>query len=121
MSFIVLLILPVQITAVQITAKTSVSEKQLSDPTKPGNTPERVLVESAEAKAVFNLSAIFTRNNKRYAIIDGKALQSGDTIADMQIREIKDSRVVLQNKDDVNTQIELKLLGIVDVKKQVVK
>lgn len=109
-------ILPVQLAGFNVLAI-----QKLSDPTKPGNVQESLYIAKDSSQPAYSLTAIFTRQQTRYAIIDGKVLQTGDMVADMQVREIKSTGVVLRDPSDAKMQIALELLGIVDVKKQVKK
>ncbi|MDT0595657.1 hypothetical protein [Glaciecola petra] len=105
--------------SVQFVGTNALAMQKLSDPTKPGNIKESRDIAENNVQPAYSLTAIFTRNQTRYAIIDGKVLQTGDMIADMLIREIKPTGVVLRNPQDASSQIAIELLGIVDVKKQV--
>lgn len=96
------------------------------DPTRPPSVIVQQLAPELAIKPKYELTAIFTRNNHQYAVVNGNVVKAGDPVADMLITEIsafnltmKPSRTA-QDKSLKDTLV-LELSGSVNVKKQVTK
>lgn len=100
------------------------TEKQ--DPTRPPSVIVQQLSPELAIKPEYELTAIFTRNNLQYAVVNGNVVTRGDPVADMLITEISGSNLTMkQTRSSQNTALKeivvLELSGSVNVKKQVKK
>lgn len=87
-----------------------------NDPTRPPNIMAVQLSKQLNVKPSYELTAIFTRNNKQYAVVNGSVLKAGDSIADMYVKEISADRVVMHKQHARGDKLVLQLSGSVSVK-----
>lgn len=100
------------------------------DPTRPPSVVVQQLAAQLSVNPEYELTAIFTRNNQQYAVLNGDVVATGDPVADMIISQISGTNLTMKrnptatassrNSGAGNT-IVLELNGTVDVKKQVTK
>lgn len=91
------------------------------DPTRPPSIFVQQLESELERKPEFQLTAIFIRNNKQYAVVNGTVLKAGDALDDMLVSEITPHNLTLQHAQHAKQIKVLELHGAISVKKQVVK
>jgi hypothetical protein len=96
------------------------------DPTRPPSVMVQQLAPELAIKPEFELTAIFTRDNHQYAVVNGNVVKTGDPVADMLITEISRSNLTMKHirysQDAALKEIVvLELSGSVNVKKQVKK
>lgn len=91
------------------------------DPTRPPSVIAQQLAPLQELNAGFNLSAIFTRNAQRYAVVNGEILKQGDEIMGMKISAIDASNVTLTDARFGAQDIVLQVQKGSGMSKQVVK
>lgn len=96
------------------------------DPTRPPSVIVQQLAPELAIKPKYELTAIFTRNNHQYAVVNGNVVKAGDPIADMLITEISAFNLTMKpSRTTQDTSLEdslvLELSGSVNVKKQVTK
>ncbi|WP_371193512.1 hypothetical protein [Glaciecola sp. SC05] len=91
------------------------------DPTRPPSVIAQQLAPLQEFNAGFNLSAIFTRNAQRYAVVNGEILKQGDEIMGMKISTIDASNVTLTDARFGSEDIVLQVQKGSGMSKQVVK
>lgn len=91
------------------------------DPTRPPNYVNDVLSPVNSPEPEFQLSAIFTRNNQQYAIVNGDVVKAGDMLNGMLVSEIGAHSLTLRNTNNAQHTTVLKMHGLMSVKKQVVK
>jgi hypothetical protein len=91
------------------------------DPTRPPSVIAQQLAPLQELNAGFNLSAIFTRNAQRYAVVNGEVLKQGDEIMGMKISTIDASNVTLTDTRFGAKDIVLQVQKGSGMSKQVVK
>lgn len=94
---------------------------QQQDPTRPPSVIAQQLTPLQEANTDFNLSAIFTRNAQRYAVVNGEVLKLGDEIMGMEIATIDASNVTLSDPRSGAKDIVLQVQNGSGMSKQVVK
>lgn len=96
------------------------------DPTRPPSVIVQHLKPELAMKAEYELTAIFTRNNLQYAVVNGNVVKTGDPINDMLVTGISNSNLTMEkaatstNTSSKDTLI-LELSGSINVKKQVIK
>ena len=98
-----------------------VSAAQQQDPTRPPSASLQQLAPINQVTAALNLSAIFTRNAQRYAVVNGEILKQGDNIMGMQIATIDGFEVTLTDPNSGAKALVLKVQNGSSMSKQVVK
>ena len=93
---------------------------QQGDPTRPPSVIAQQLA-PLQANTGFELSAIFTRNNQRYAVLNGAVLKQGDEYMGMKVTGISAFEVTLQNLRENNKDLILQVQNNAGMSKQVVK
>lgn len=106
--------------------KPSYVSRVKQDPTRPPSVIVQQLAPELAIKPKYELTAIFTRNNHQYAVVNGNVVKAGDPIADMLITEISAFNLTMKpsrTAQDTSLQdsLVLELSGSVNVKKQVTK
>jgi len=96
-------------------------QNMMQDPTGPPNMMAVQLSESLKLEPKFELTAIFTRNAKQYAVVNGNIVTTGDTVADMFVIDITNDQVVMENPQSKDAATVIDLAGAISVKKQVTK
>jgi len=91
------------------------------DPTRPPSVIAQQLAPLKEFNAEFNLSAIFTRNEQRYAVVNGEVLKQGDEIMGMKISTIDALNVTLVDARSGAKDIVLQVQSGSGMSKQVVQ
>lgn len=96
------------------------------DPTRPPSVIVQQLAPELAIKPKYELTAIFTRNNHQYAVVNGHVVKAGDPVADMLITDISAFNLTMKpSRTAQDTSLEdtlvLELSGSVNVKKQVTK
>ena len=94
---------------------------QKKDPTRPPSVIVQQLAQEVAVKPEFELTAIFTRNDQQYAVVNGAVLKTGDAFANMLVAEITTTQLVLEDAQTAQEVKVLELHGAINVKKQVVK
>jgi hypothetical protein len=94
------------------------------DPTRPPSVIVQQLAPELAIKPKYELTAIFTRDNHQYAVVNGNVVKAGDPIADMLITEISAFNLTMKpsrTAQDISLRdsLVLELSGSVNVKKQV--
>jgi hypothetical protein len=94
---------------------------QEEDPTRPPNfvAQQQEIAQVGEPRYV--LSAIFSKNNERFAIVNGHIVKSGDKLANMLVTDILSDKLTLTNTSASQDTLVLELSGAVTVKTQVTK
>lgn len=113
----------------QIKAKTEIAPKltsneKLQDPTRPPSVIVQQLAPELALAPEYELTAIFTRNNQQYAVVNGTVLKKGDSLANMLVSEISATSLTFEDllSTEQAEQIRvLELRGAVNIKKQVRK
>ncbi|WP_395339850.1 hypothetical protein PN836_015475 [Ningiella sp. W23] len=95
------------------------------DPTRPPSVIVQQL-QPLQKNVGFNLSAIFTRDARRYAVVNGEVLAQGDQIMGMQVMMINDQEVTLGHLSKIDTSLSkddivLSVQNNSSMSKQVVK
>ena len=106
----------VPVTLSENDSETAVVKRQ--DPTRP---PSGAIVQLAEGVAVvddYRLTAIFTRNNRQYAVVNGEVYTRGDRFSGMSVIEITHDSLTLNDIANKESKV-LKLRPSISVKKQV--
>jgi len=107
--------------------KTSINSTRVKqDPTRPPSVIVQQLAPELSIKPEYELTAIFTRNNHQYAVVNGNVVKTGDPVANMLVTGISASNLTMEH---VGTSqyasskdiLVLELSGTVNVKKQVLK
>lgn len=75
--------------------------QSISDPTRPPSNTAMQNVANAQVDIGFTLSAVFQKAQKRYAIINGDVVKTGDVFDGMKVIKISEKQVTLQ-EDLVN-------------------
>lgn len=91
------------------------------DPTRPPSVIAQQLAPLQDLNSGFNLSAIFTRDAQRYAVVNGEVLRQGDEIMGMTISTIDASNVTLIDSRFGAKDIVLQVQTSSGMSKQVVK
>ncbi|MFC4701076.1 hypothetical protein ACFO4O_12960 [Glaciecola siphonariae] len=91
------------------------------DPTRPPSVIAQQLTPLQKVNAPFNVSAIFTRNDRRYAVVNGQVLKQGDEILGMKVSGIEASNVTLSDLTSSANDIVLQVQNNAGMSKQVVK
>lgn len=91
------------------------------DPTRPPSMIVQQLAPELAIKPAYELTAIFTRNNRQYAVVNGNVVKTGDPVANMRVAEISGSNLTLQHATSSRDIMVLELSGAVTVKTQVTK
>jgi len=110
----------------KITKASASSTRMKQDPTRPPSVIVQQLAPELAIKPEYELTAIFTRNNNQYAVVNGKVVKAGDPVADMLVTEISASNLTLQHSPSAQDTplaeiVVIELNGSVNVKKQVIK
>ena len=97
------------------------AQTKRNDPTKPLAAHYKVAnkVES-RTTAAYKLSAIFTRNDEQYAVINEQVLTVGDSIGNKRVAVISATNLILEDIE-ANEATVLELFNSTNVKTQVVK
>jgi hypothetical protein len=106
--------------------KSSYVPRVKQDPTRPPSVIVQQLAPELAIKPKYELTAIFTRNNHQYAVVNGNVVKAGDPIADMLITEISAFNLTMKpsrtaQDRSLQDSLVLELSGSVNVKKQVTK
>lgn len=96
------------------------------DPTRPPSVIVQQLAPELAIKPKYELTAIFTRDNHQYAVVNGNVVKAGDPLADMLITEISGSNLTMKHVSTsqdkaLRNNVVLELSGSVNIKKQVNK
>jgi len=100
-------------------------EHKVKDPTKPPSVIVQQLAKEIKPKNELKLSAIFKRQNKLYAVINGEIFSAGEKLegvdVDMKVEEIDAGTVVLKSlgQDELTTKLTVDEQA--QISKQVVK
>ncbi|MEM0911583.1 MAG: hypothetical protein AAGJ37_11440 [Pseudomonadota bacterium] len=107
----------------QISPAVAVEKK--TDPTKPPSVIVEQLVEEIKPKSAMELTAVFKRKNKLYAVINGKLFSAGEYLDgvndDMKVEDISEGTVVLRSIGQDGRLTELSVDDEAQIIKQVVK
>ncbi len=91
------------------------------DPTRPPSIATAQLANDLDIKPEFELTAIFTRNQRQYAVVNGNVVTTGDSLADMVISDISTSTISMLDTASSKQTLVLELNGASQVKVQVSK
>lgn len=91
------------------------------DPTRPPSVIAEQLAPLKQVQTHFQLSAIFTRKELRYAVVNGEVLKQGDEIMGMKVQTIDSSQVRLSDPGFHKDDIVLEMQSSAGMNKQVVK
>jgi MSHA biogenesis protein MshK len=72
------------------------------DPTRPPGKNDIVVVSESNGDTAINVSAILTKNQVSYAVINQKWLKAGESILGWRVVEINNTGVFLQNISEPN-------------------
>ncbi len=95
--------------------------KLKEDPTRPPSVIAAQLSSDLGLDPAYELTAIFTRHDQQYAIVNGNIVQTGDHIADMRVIDISSTKLIMQNRLSAQNEVVLALSGAINVKQQVTK
>lgn len=95
------------------------TKSPIKDPTKPPSHVALTLSNTLQQNPNYELTAIFSRDAKNYAVVNGTILSVGDKLANMLVTEISHAQVTMNDKSAANKQVVLELSGSVSIKKQV--
>ncbi len=104
-----------------MSASTLQAQSVGGDPTRPPSVIAQQLTPLQPQNKGFNLSAIFTRNDQRYAVLNGDVVKKGDQVLGMQVTEINAIELTLKSLNTNAENIVLQVQNNADMKKQVVK
>ena len=91
------------------------------DPTRPPSVVVAQLAKKLEIKPEYQLTAIFTRNQQQYAIVNGEIVTTGDSLANMYVSNITTSSLSMHDRASSKEIMVLELSGAASVKKQAIK
>jgi hypothetical protein len=99
------------------------------DPTRPPNMSASQTALGTAVEPKYELTAIFTRNNQKYAVVNGNIVKTGDLVLDMLVSDISRNKLTMElaqlshgiARDTSQDMMVLELKGAVSVKTQVTK
>lgn len=95
------------------------ADDRKKDPTR----PSAFMVKQEQVNAVpntdFVLSAIFTRNAKKYAVVNGEVLAQNDVIGNKRVVLITQTNLILEDTEAQEEALILELFSSTTVKTQV--
>lgn len=91
------------------------------DPTRPPNVMAAQLTPLQPKDSGFLLTAIFTRSEEHYAVVNGEVLKQGDQIMGMKVLKIDGSNVTLRDALSKSDDIILAVTSESGLSKRVVK